>query len=26
VIFIIKDLLSLNDINTFLAGTELYFT
>jgi len=26
VIFIIKNLLSLNDIDTFLAGTELYFT
>jgi len=25
VIFIIKNLLSLNDIDTFLAGTKLYF-
>jgi len=26
VIFIIKNLLSSNDIDTFLAGTKLYFT
>jgi len=26
VIFIIKNLLSLNDIDTFLVSTKLYFT